>query len=619
MVVSVGIGAYFLLSKSTPTQDNQQSTPSTTQEVPPSSQETTPSTIQETPPSSTQETTPSSTQEPIDKDAVCSINAKTQEELDSMIKEEYYEFSGEVMSGKEIKNRIERFALSVQTVDNLNNVLDNNTYQVGTIDQSKQITTIKPPIGRGPTCLSYPNTVYKVTCPIGKVYNQALNSCIKWELYDVGQYNMPYRLNESGDIECMSFNNWDCYWDTNKTNTLNKISNPPAEATKPNVCSAPGYADRNHWCYKGMKILNPTSTKIPLDPSCPTLQTYDFMSNSCKCNNTCGGGSTINADCSCGCPAGMTYNGSTCITDTCRSDLLGGVCNNTLTSSDGRYKAILQTDGNFVVYDNGVPGWNTSTYGRGAPPYKLVMQSDGNLVFYDKNNGFIWANGSNGRGSGPWYLKMQTDGDLVVTDSPSGKPVWSSKRGLLCPNTCGGGSTQNSNCSCSCPVGKTYNSSSNSCVCSTSCPAGVIQSSLDCSCASDTCRSDINSGISTVGIGNTNNSCPNVLISPNKKFRLEVQPDGNLTVIDQTPGQVEKTVWFSGSSQPKDAAGKYLNSPYYLKQQPEGHLVLYNSRGGAIWYTGAYGAGVGPYTLRIFDDGTFGTFDSNGWKLWKNK
>jgi len=132
------------------------------------------------------------------------------------------------------------------------------------------------------------------------------------------------------------------------------------------------------------------------------------------------------------------------------------------------------------------------------------------------------------------------------------------------------------------------------------------------------CFSDINSGVSTVGIGNTANSCPNVIVSPNKKFRLEVQPDGNLVIIDQTPGQAEKAILQSGSAQPKDADGKYLNAPYFLKQQPEGHLVLYNSKGGAIWSTGNYGVGVGPYELRMNDDGTITNVDSKGLQYMKN-
>jgi hypothetical protein len=103
-----------------------------------------------------------------------------------------------------------------------------------------------------------------------------------------------------------------------------------------------------------------------------------------------------------------------------------------LTSPSGKYKAVMQTDGNFVVY-NGAnkviwalnigprvqyiagstaviqndgnfvfygPGgsvvWATNTRGT-AYPYKLIMQDDGNLVIYDSNNRATWATGTNGQ------------------------------------------------------------------------------------------------------------------------------------------------------------------------------------------------------------------------------
>jgi hypothetical protein len=84
--------------------------------------------------------------------------------------------------------------------------------------------------------------------------------------------------------------------------------------------------------------------------------------------------------------------------------------NQSITSADGRFTLILQSDGNIVVYQNAVrPLWESATVGSGAT--RLVMQSDGNLVAYRPDNVPVWA--SNTVGS-PSELIMQSDGNLVI-------------------------------------------------------------------------------------------------------------------------------------------------------------------------------------------------------------
>src|SRR5947209_1752048 len=47
------------------------------------------------------------------------------------------------------------------------------------------------------------------------------------------------------------------------------------------------------------------------------------------------------------------------------------------------YRAIFQSDGNFVVYNGGRPVWSSSTNGKvGASGY-LALQADGNIVVYN--------------------------------------------------------------------------------------------------------------------------------------------------------------------------------------------------------------------------------------------
>jgi lambda family phage minor tail protein L len=91
-----------------------------------------------------------------------------------------------------------------------------------------------------------------------------------------------------------------------------------------------------------------------------------------------------------------------------------------LVSTNGWYRSIMQSDGNFVVYNKtGKPIWATSTNGSGA--VRLSMQVDGNLVLYNASNAAVFS--PNILGSGH-RLVMQSDGNLVVYNS-SNVAVWS--------------------------------------------------------------------------------------------------------------------------------------------------------------------------------------------------
>jgi hypothetical protein len=116
-----------------------------------------------------------------------------------------------------------------------------------------------------------------------------------------------------------------------------------------------------------------------------------------------------------------------------------------LVSPNGKYEARMQSDGNFVIYQEDTPIWNTNTVGSADAPYRLAMQPDGNLVVYGSSkadvtlSGFgvcsanspciaIWATGSRGGrsyGTGPYTLRMQDDGNLVMYDS-TGLALWAS-------------------------------------------------------------------------------------------------------------------------------------------------------------------------------------------------
>ncbi|AUX22522.1 uncharacterized protein SOCEGT47_030250 [Sorangium cellulosum] len=104
------------------------------------------------------------------------------------------------------------------------------------------------------------------------------------------------------------------------------------------------------------------------------------------------------------------------------------VAKDTLTSANGAYTAILQSDGNFVIYDNstGKPTWAT---GSNGPDRSLVLQGDGNLVIYAAGAA-VWASGSAEQPTGAFFLELEDSGSLVLYKGTPASPegtLWSSR------------------------------------------------------------------------------------------------------------------------------------------------------------------------------------------------
>jgi hypothetical protein len=96
--------------------------------------------------------------------------------------------------------------------------------------------------------------------------------------------------------------------------------------------------------------------------------------------------------------------------------------NETLTSADGRFRLVMQADGNLVLYQYGQALWASGTNGARS----ARMQADGNFVLYDAANRAVWASHSAGHPGA--RLVLQDDGNLVVYDA-YGRALWAS-------NTC---------------------------------------------------------------------------------------------------------------------------------------------------------------------------------------
>lgn len=105
--------------------------------------------------------------------------------------------------------------------------------------------------------------------------------------------------------------------------------------------------------------------------------------------------------------------------------------NSSLKSENKKYKLVLQTDGNLVIYENETtPIWATHTNGKGGN--RLDMQDDGNLVLYNVEKSPLWSTdtyqgGPDKTGS---FVILENDGTLVLFNA-KGHAIWTSKRGRL--------------------------------------------------------------------------------------------------------------------------------------------------------------------------------------------
>ncbi|WP_342612515.1 protease pro-enzyme activation domain-containing protein [Burkholderia ambifaria] len=89
------------------------------------------------------------------------------------------------------------------------------------------------------------------------------------------------------------------------------------------------------------------------------------------------------------------------------------------TSGNGANVLIMQGDGNLVLLRQGVPIWNSGTYGHSGA--FGVMQGDGNLVVYSPAGAPLWNSGTGGNSGATAYI--QDDGNVVIYTQ---RPSWSS-------------------------------------------------------------------------------------------------------------------------------------------------------------------------------------------------
>lgn len=94
--------------------------------------------------------------------------------------------------------------------------------------------------------------------------------------------------------------------------------------------------------------------------------------------------------------------------------------NQSIVSTDGRFRLILQGDGNLVLYGPGGHAWASNTVGSQAA--NAAMQGDGNFVLYNSQSKPVWATNTSSPGS---WLVLQSDRNIVIY-SDKGKALWAS-------------------------------------------------------------------------------------------------------------------------------------------------------------------------------------------------
>ncbi len=102
-----------------------------------------------------------------------------------------------------------------------------------------------------------------------------------------------------------------------------------------------------------------------------------------------------------------------------RADWLG--TGQRITSLDGKHNLVMQTDGNLVLYSNGVPKFWTNTTGTSAN--RAVLQTDGNFALYDASGRQRWATGT--AGTTGQRIVVENTGQAVLYNE-QGVALWTS-------------------------------------------------------------------------------------------------------------------------------------------------------------------------------------------------
>ena len=101
-------------------------------------------------------------------------------------------------------------------------------------------------------------------------------------------------------------------------------------------------------------------------------------------------------------------------------------------------------------------------------------------------------------------------------------------------------------------------------------------------------------------------SLGNNFISPNCKYQLTIQVDGNVVLKNR---DTQENLWSRGQC----CLG---TAPYELQMKENNNLVLYDSQGNSLWTTDTAGRGPNNGKAELHDNGRFVVHDGEGTELW---
>lgn len=110
----------------------------------------------------------------------------------------------------------------------------------------------------------------------------------------------------------------------------------------------------------------------------------------------------------------------------CNSYMFGGAA---LTSQNGGFSLVMQSDGNLVLYNN-VDGIGACWSAAGAFGHRgdvVTMQSDGNLVIYSSQTlprSVIWASNTGNHSQQNYFALVQNDGNFVIYSQDGSQALW---------------------------------------------------------------------------------------------------------------------------------------------------------------------------------------------------
>jgi len=234
-----------------------------------------------------------------------------------------------------------------------------------------------------------------------------------------------------------------------------------------------------------------------------------------------------------------------------------------ISSPNGCYYAVVQKDGNFVLYMTGQFHhknclWSSRTNGKGkGPGFHVTMQGDGNLVRYDGFNNHHWSTETNSKGVPGAYLVLQDDGNLVVYDGAA-QAIW-------------GAGTDRAE-------------------------EAVL-------------KPELKSPPSEIAPGQTIEE-GKYLRSHNGYYYAVVEPDGNFVLYASAHWHTKNALWSSKSG------GKGKGPGFQIALQEDGNLVRYDGYHNHHWSTDTNGKGSPGRRLVLQDDGNLVLYDGAKKALW---